>query len=212
MVTVERQTRLDDGAAERFAAIYEASFPASERDETSSLLASVSAGERSCYVALRDGTVIGLAVVFVLAGTPAVLLEYLAVDAEERNAGVGGTLLTHLRTQGGADSGASGMLLEVEPADEVDGEERELRTRRIGFYLRHGASIVECAPRYRAPNLEREDDALRFTLLWLPLAPEAPARIGGDQLRGCVEAILTQSYGLDLEDALVKEVLDDLAC
>lgn len=37
---------------------------------------------------------------------------------------------------------------------------------------------------------------LPFTLMWLPVRG-APPRVAGDLLRGCVEAILAQSYGLD---------------
>jgi hypothetical protein len=35
---------------------------------------------------------------------------------------------------------------------------------------------------------------LPFTLMWLPVRG-APPRVAGDLLRGCVEAILAQSYG-----------------
>jgi ribosomal protein S18 acetylase RimI-like enzyme len=210
--TIERQARLDPGAADRLAGIYEVSFPPSERENTADLVASIAAGERLLYVARRDAELIGFAVVFSLDDLSVALLEYLAVDPQERNAGVGGALLTHLRTNLGSDSGALGMVLEVEPAEEVDREESTLRKRRIGFYLRHGASVVECAPRYRTPNLERRGETVPFTLLWVPLSTEAPQKLAGTHLRRCVEAILTESYELSRDDPLVREVVDDLAC
>jgi ribosomal protein S18 acetylase RimI-like enzyme len=210
--TIERQVRLDSGVADRFAEIYELSFPPSERDDTEDLVASIAAGERLCYIARRNGELIGFAVAFSLDGLSVALLEYLAVAPQERNAGVGGALLTHLRTNLGSDGGALGMVLEVEPPQEADGEESTLRERRIGFYLRHGASVVRCAPRYRTPNLEREDETVPFTLLWVPLSTEAPAELAGGHLRRCVEAILTESYELSRDDPLVREVVDDLAC
>jgi hypothetical protein len=104
------------------------------------------------------------------------------------------------------------MVLEAELPSEAEGEERTLRERRVAFYMRHGASTVECAPRYRTPNLEREDETVPFTLLWVPLSDEAPAELIGSHLRRCVEAILTESYGLGVDDPLVREVVDDLAC
>jgi GNAT superfamily N-acetyltransferase len=210
--TIERQVRLDPRADDRFAEIYELSFPASERENTPDLVASIAAGERLLYVARRDAELIGFAVVFGLDDLSVALLEYLAVDPEERDAGVGGAILTHLRTNLGSDGGALGMVLEVEPPEEVDGEEKTLRERRIGFYLRHGASVVECAPRYRTPNLERENETVPFTLLWVPLSTEAPKELAGTHLRRCVEAILTESYELSRDDPLVREVVDDLAC
>lgn len=212
-VTIERETRLDSEAEARFAEIYEASFPPSERDETADLIASIEAGERLCLLARRDGVVVGLAVVFRLNGPSVAFLEYLAVAPNERSAGIGGSMLadlkTHLQT-GGED--ALGVLFEADPPAEVDGAEREFRERRIGFYLRHGASVVECAPRYRAPNLIREDETVNFTLMWLPVADEAPTEITGSFLRRCVEAVLTQSYALSPDDPLVREVVNELAC
>jgi ribosomal protein S18 acetylase RimI-like enzyme len=212
-LTVERLERLEPDDAARFAAIYEESFPPSERDDTADLIASVEAGERLCYLARLDGAIIGLAVALALEGARAVFLEYLAVDANERNAGLGGAVLTHLRTHLGADAGGAPlMLFEVEPPDEAEGAERTLRERRIGFYERHGATVVECAPRYRAPNLEREQETVPFTLLAIRLTAEGPASLSGPELRDCIFAILTESYGLGSDDPLVKDVVDDLAC
>jgi ribosomal protein S18 acetylase RimI-like enzyme len=212
-VTIERQTRLDREAEARFAEIYEASFPPSERDETAGLIASIEAGERLCFLARRDGVVVGLAVVFRLNGPSVAFLEYLAVAPNERSAGIGSSMLAHLQTHlktGGED--VVGVLFEVDPPAEADGAERALRERRVGFYLRHGASVVECAPRYRAPNLIREDETVNFTLIWLPVADEAPTELAGSFLQRCVEAVLTQSYALSRDDPLVREVVSELAC
>jgi hypothetical protein len=78
--TIERQARLDPGAADRLAGIYEVSFPPSERENTADLVASIAAGERLLYVARRDAELIGFAVVFSLDDLSVSLLEYLAVD------------------------------------------------------------------------------------------------------------------------------------
>jgi GNAT superfamily N-acetyltransferase len=211
-VTIERQTRLDPEAETRFAEIYEVSFPPSERDETADLIASIAAGERLCLLARRDGVVVGFAVLFSLYEPALAFLEYMAVAPRERNAGIGGSILKDLQTHLRAVGDSLGIVLEVGPPEEAEGEERTLRERIVGFYLRHGAAVVECAPRYRAPNLVHEDETVNFTLLWLPLAGEAPAELTGRLLRSCIEAILTQSYELSRDDPLIEEVLDDLAC
>jgi GNAT superfamily N-acetyltransferase len=211
-VTVERQLRLDPGAAQRLAEIFELSFPPEERGDTAELLESIAAGERLCYVAARDGELVGFAALLALDDLSVVLLEYMAVAPQARNDGVGGALFTHLRTNLLSDAEASGMTFEVEPPEEVDGEERTLRERRIGFYLRNGASVVDCAPRYRTPNLAGEDEPVPFKLMWVPLADEAPAELAGSFLRRCVETILTESYELSPNDPLVLEVVNDLAC
>ena len=189
-----------------------AELPPEERGDTAELLASIAAGERLCYVAARDGELLGFAVVFVLDDVSVALLEFMAVAPQERNNGVGGALFTHLRANLLADAGTSGMIFEVEPPEEADGEERTIRERRIGFYLRHEAAIVDCAPRYRTPNLAGEDELVPYKLMWVPLADEAPSRLTGNDLRRCVEAILTASYEVSPDDPLVRQVVDDLAC
>ena len=210
---IARQIHFDEADAERFAAIYEQSFPSWERGDTQELIASIESGERLCYLARANGDVIGLAAALVLDGTPTAFLEYLAVDVEHRSAGVGGRLMSHLRGQLGSDArGVSGVVLEVDPPWAVEGDERVLRERRIGFYLRHGATVVDCAPRYRTPNLEREGETVPFTLLWLPVDPGAPQALAGDRLRDSVHAILTQSYELSPDDPLVRKAVDELAC
>jgi ribosomal protein S18 acetylase RimI-like enzyme len=212
-VTIECQTRLDAEAEIRFAEIYEASFPPSERGDTAGLIVSIATGERVCFLARRDGLVVGLAVVLALTDPSVAFLEYLAVAPEERNAGIGGSLLMHLQSHLRArDGDAVGVLLEVDRPGDSEGSERILRERRVGFYLRHGASVVECAPRYHVPNLVSEGATVSFTLLWLPLAVDAPTELVGSFLHRCVAAILTESYELRRDDPLIVEVLAELAC
>jgi GNAT superfamily N-acetyltransferase len=199
----------DDSGREAFAAIYEESFPPSEREDTGELLASLDGGTRRCWLAWVDGVPVGLAVVFRLEGPPVEFLEYFAVSRDRRSRGLGASMLTRLRPE---LEGAEAVLFEVERPQDATGAEREIRERRIAFYLRNGAAIVECAPNYRAPDLEDDTKTVPFTLMWLPLAEGAPPAPAGSLLRRSVVAVLTQSYGLDSADPLVDAVADDLAC
>lgn len=211
-VRIERQARLSPPATEAFSAIYETSFPACERDDTASLLASIEAGDRDCAVASFEGDVVGLAVTkaFSIGGSSA--LEYLAVAEAVRNQGIGARLLASLMEQftTGVVSPDAGLILEVDPPEASSGTERDLRRRRIGFYQRNGASVIDCAPAYRAPNLETEG-TLPYVLMWRPAIRSAGPPTG-EFLRSLVKALLTESYELDPNDPLVLQVLDDLAC
>jgi GNAT superfamily N-acetyltransferase len=197
----------DPRVRDAFAAIYEESFPPSEREDTAALLASLD-GRRRGYLAWTDGDPVGLAVVFRLEGPRVEFLEYLAVEARRRSRGVGARMLEQLRPE---LDGADGVLFEVERPEDATGPAREVCERRIAFYLRNGAVVVECAPRYLAPDLEDKSKTVPYTLLWIPLADDAPAPAGA-RLRESVRAVLTQSYGLDEDDPLVAEVADGLAC
>lgn len=212
-VETVRRRHLEPEAAARFAAIYESSFPRAERDDTDHLLASVAAGERACYLASLDGTVVGLAVVFPLAGPGLAFLEYMAVEESHRSAGIGSAILARLHSDlPGAFEAARGVVLEVERPQDADGAERTLRERRIGFYLRNGYVAVDCAPRFRAPALDGSSEVLRYALCWARLAAEAPRRLAGGDLQAAVSAILIESYELERDDPLVREVIDELAC
>jgi acetyltransferase (GNAT) family protein len=194
-----------------FARIYEESFPRSERDDTQALLASIEAGSRFCMVAHRNHELIGLAVLLPLAELDIQFLEYFAIDSRLRSLGIGAQFLGHLGTElRSTPSPALGIVFEVDQPEHADGAERRLRQRRIEFYMRNSAVLVECAPAYKAPNLEHEG-TLPSSLMWLPLNPHIP-RLGGDLLKKCVLAILTQSYELRSDDPLVHDVISELIC
>ncbi len=210
-VVVEREPRVRAEDEPRFCEIYEESFPRWERDETADVVASIADGTRQCFVARVDGGLSGLAVVFVLRGPSVAFLEYLAVAEEQRNAGVGGALLDYL-LGAVALGGIRGIVFEVERPEDAVGAERVLRERRIAFYRRHGASHVDGATSYRAPNLEHAGVTEPYSLMWIPARREDSAQLTGGLLRGTVEAILTESYELGRGDPLVLEVLDGLGC
>ncbi len=206
--TVETLTGSDRS---NFIRIYEESFPRSERDDTQAVLASIEAGSRFCMVAHRNHELIGLAVLLRLVELDIKFLEYFAVDSRLRSLGVGAEFLGHLGTAlRSAQSPASGIVFEVDQPDSADGEERRLRQRRIEFYKRNGAVLVECAPTYRAPNLEQEG-TVPSSLMWLPLSLRIRS-LSGNLLKKCVLAMLTQSYELRLNDPLVHQVISELIC
>ena len=162
------------------------------------------------YTAEVDGEVAAFAHVVAMPRADAVVLEYLATGGEHRNRGYGGRLLDEVvRLE--RERGAGGrMMIEAELPDEVEGEERELRRRRVGFYERHGAAAVECAPGYRAPDLEKPG-AVRYSLLWVPLR-DGVAAPRGEALRDLITEIFVASYGRPPDDELLAAVLSELDC
>jgi GNAT superfamily N-acetyltransferase len=206
VVRVEQRRPIGEREAREFCQIYEASFPAGERDDTAAFLSRALAGARDCYLAVDAGELLGFAVVLPLAAYPVAFLEYLAVAPEARNAGIGGCILTRMRQRLAetVNPKFEGVLFEVDQPEDADGSERELRRRRIAFYQRHGATIVDGATEYRAPV--PAGGTLPYFLMWLPVAPGAspPA---GSYLKGCVTAIYAQSYELRDDAPLVRELI-----
>lgn len=195
----------------RFIRIYEESFPREERDESESLLESISSGARTCHIAYAGGDLVGIAVLFTLSAGDIQFLEYLAVDSGHRNRGIGSRFLGHITSRlRSAEPLTPGVVFEVQTPEKAAGDDRLLRRRRIEFYTRNGAILVDCARDYEAPNLSGEG-TVPYLLMWLPLRTDIK-ELKGDMLRACVEAILTESYELTSDDGLVTGVLARLTC
>lgn len=185
-------------------AILESSFPPDERADLDELVAD---DGRRFFLARDGGSVVGFATTLRLDGADGHVLEYLAVADGHRDAGVGGELLDTL--VGELRGSAAGLVLEADHPDDASGDERARRVRRLGFYERHAARVVECAPDYRAPRIGFEG-TLRYVLMWIPFDEGGPPT--GDALRSLVSALLVESYGLAAGDALVGDAVAGLTC
>lgn len=122
----------------RFLAIYHEALPASERKPDADIAALASRPDYAVDLLQLGGEVAGFLIVYRAQDHAMSLLEYAAVDATRRNAGLGGVLLDralHL-SQGRA------MLVEVDTDRDELAADRALRSRRKQFYLRHGCRQI----------------------------------------------------------------------
>lgn len=200
---ISRVSVLDRETLNQVLAIYEASFPASQRADLSGLDQVMEEEGPLLYVAREGERVVAFALLDPLACGRVYLLGYLAVAAEQRGRGVGGQLLRYIQDDLRAD-GTEGLLLEVEPPEEGPEQERPIRQRRVAFYERLGARVIREAASYRMPNLAGEG-SLPMLLMWLPVGqPEPPA---SDHLIDCIVHIYQDAYGRSREDALLRSIL-----
>ncbi|MBI5035279.1 MAG: GNAT family N-acetyltransferase [Chloroflexi bacterium] len=207
-INVIQQSQLDPRQAAQLRAIYESSFPPSERGDVSKFAAAIASRVYSLFTAIDGNDLLGFAVTLRLTPSDVHLLSYLAVAQQARNRGIGEKLMRGATQLLRDNAHATALILEVESPDESNAEERHLRERRIEFYRRLGATMIEGAPRYRAPNLAGTG-TLNFKLMWLPLVDSAKVPTG-EQLKQLVLAIYVQSYKLTSGDPLVVEALQEL--
>lgn len=162
--------------------IYREAFPASERMDEAALRGSIESGRRSLWMLDRDAFAIALDL---RTASPWIFGEYLAVRADARSGGLGGTLLAALHAVGRP------VVLEVEDPEWAG----ELAARRIAFYERFGARRVPGTAGFVAPDLATPGSSVPMWLLALPVGDDAsladPA-IGHRLAR----AIWTEGYGL----------------
>ncbi len=196
------------------------SFPPSQRGDFNRWLNGIAEGRHWLYlaethriadVAMSATRLVGFATIHPWITADAHLLEYLAVAREYRGKNYGAALLRHVVRSVGALGKAEGIILEVESDDDGTDADRDLRKRRIGFYQRNGAQLVECAPRFRVPSMIPGGEPLLEKLMWIPLHDHAaPPR--GAKLRDCVIGIYTLDYGRSADDTLLQEALNELEC
>jgi GNAT superfamily N-acetyltransferase len=158
-----------------------------------------------CALALVDGAeAIGFAVAGYLPTEALAHLHYLAIARTRRGAGVGATLLNAVRAAGedwaqaAGWSGCRGALIEVErPEDSLTAVERELRLRRIAFYLRNGAvpaGMLFDRPDWAPPEMPNWDIMILPGQAWAGSLAEASRQA----LASMVLAEIRANLGPDL--------------
>lgn len=131
--------------------IYEDSFPTAEREPPEVVLRSLRASVGLAFRARQGGVTVGIATTHLLLQPPAVFLVYLAIDREQRQGGLGGTLLEYAseisaRRLEQRNSTPLGLVWEVDdPAATVGAGEVLQRKRRMGFFQRHGGVELDRA-------------------------------------------------------------------
>jgi hypothetical protein len=182
--------------AAKLAAIYEEAIPASERKPLSALLSDPAA---RITVARMAREPVGFAVVRL--GQRADLLEYMAVRAGLRGAGIGAQLYRAARSD---RTHEVPLLIEVDSAREASSD-RAIRKRRIDFYRRLGG---------------RQIVGLAYVLpLPSPTGPPAmdlmvddwpSATVERATLRGWLQELYGGVYGQPIDDARILAMLAPL--
>ena len=116
-------------------------FPPDERKPLRAIFRLVEMGQYDPLLAVEEGEPIGYAKLWLPGSREGALLEYLGVLRGKRNGGAGARILAALGER------YSQLFGEAEAPNSGDPEEDDLRSRRIGFYLRNGFRVLdyECA-------------------------------------------------------------------
>jgi GNAT superfamily N-acetyltransferase len=158
--------------------IYEEGFPAHQRAAFSELYSADLTGRDGEFALALVGTdhsgggqPCGFAMLRPLGDTGWIFLRYIVVDERQRGQGLGGLLWDQLTARLRAD-GYTLLVFDVDdPAEPGFGpDEVKIRMRRIGFYERHGASLLPVTG-YRTPHAGSHDADPEWTPMLLLTAP-----------------------------------------
>ena len=154
----------------------------------------------------RAGQVIGVSFVFYFPELNIGYLQYIASDPKRASRGIGGALYEAMRELLAA-RGAQGLLLDVPPDDPTkvpDHKLLPLNRKRIGFYERYGARIVEGSEWDVTPNLRNE-----YYLTMLMFDPlEHTPRFRRPKARAAVQRILESQYGYKADAPFVTRIVN----
>ena len=152
----------------------------------------------------RAGQVIGICFVFYFPELNFGYLQYIASDPKRASRGIGGALYEAMRELLAA-RGGQGLLLDVPPDDAeivADRLSLPLNRKRIGFYERYGARIVEGSEWDVTPNLRN-----KYFLTMLMFDPLGRARrLRRAKARAAVKRILVSQYGYKTGDPFVERI------
>ena len=187
---------LDSAAVDAVRRIYEEGFPerlradftslTDEREDGEAALALVGGRQPRGFVMLRRLGVTGWT-----------YLRYFVVEQRRRGQGVGGIMWDQLTARLRAD-GCTLLVFDVEDPGEpgCGPAESQVRTRRVGFYQRHGAVVLPVRG-YRTPHGSAGDDGWTPMLLMAaPVAVGGPAP-GAGEARAIVSAVYQHRWRLD---------------
>jgi GNAT superfamily N-acetyltransferase len=186
-------------AVDQARAVYEAGFPAAVRAPFAELLA-VRADERTQLLLAADDEVLGLTLVRDLGDTRWSFLRYFVVTAERRGQGVGGRMWAAL-CRDLAGRGRELLLFDVEDPDDpaAAGHEAYERRRRVTFYQRLGADLVDFAAYEPPPHGEDDTASLPLRLMAARLdvnGGSSPPRLLPAAAEHAVGVVLRHRYGV----------------
>lgn len=193
----------------RINTIYEDSFPPSEREPIECLTHLEVETKRLLFVVQDKNDILGFASVRRFNDRSLLFLDYFAIAREVRNAGIGGAVLRLIAAALRRFRAARALIWEVQSPADASGEAQRLRERRIAFYLRNGARLVEEGGVYRMPDIFGRTESIPMRLMWLPLRP-GNALPHGENIPRLFELIYWNVYTRSRRDPLLRALIQQL--
>lgn len=202
MLIFEKNRPLSPSDLAAIQEIYKASFPPGERLAEKVLLARLQDGFYQVYLGRRQGRVVLLAFIRLFQESPFWLLDYLAVHPGERNLGTGSAFLRELEPE----LRANNIRLIIEADDPAYCEDPPLCRRRLEFYRRNGARLMEKVPYLLPASPAFEPIPMRLLVFPPPERPFLPSF----QVKTLITRIYTEIHNRSLADPLLQSVLQKL--
>jgi ribosomal protein S18 acetylase RimI-like enzyme len=170
MIAEEEIQHFDTSEFKESLKLYESSFPPNETRPVGKVVEMLKNDENyHLYISLDHNEVVGISLMYAFRSLSIGLLDYLAVDPDYRGSGIGKKLFkfTLEKFKSNTANGV-GILIEVQRENVVDVREKNLRERRIWFYTRIGAKIMD-GVNYILPPIHDGSSSEEMYLMIRPL-------------------------------------------
>ena len=179
--------------------LYNTAFPESERQAEAVILKRLIAGDCKMYFGKEIHRIVCIAVTWDFAGSEFIFLDYFAVAAIHRGAGIGSKFFSFLNQVLRHDN--KFMVMEVEhPAF---GDNQEERNSRIRFYKKNGAVLLE-STRYMLPPLGIATSPSEMQLMMIP---DPSDRFTKEDIRLLIIRIYHEVYERPANDVVLNSFL-----
>lgn len=182
--------------------IYVSSFPDNERHRLDVIRERIASGRSKLWVGILGDSVVLIAMLWPLAGTDFILLDYMAVREDCRGQGLGTTFLKKMRKV--VDRNSKYLVMEIENPDCEPNTEN--KSRRLSFYRRNGAGELK-GVRYILPPLQGDTP----TEMILMLFPVRNCRsLEAHVVRDLIIRIYRELYDRGEDDRFLKTILSSV--
>ena len=202
--TIRRIESYSPEMLQQIQAIYDTSFPDKERKPFWMVADGMQRGRYTVLVAddARSSQTVAFAFLLPLRRSQALYIEYLAVRPALRGQGIGSLLLTWMFATL-KETPTTAIVWEVDPPD----NDADDNARRIRFYERFGAHLIEQSKVYAIPNYYKGSGTLPLRLMWRPLQSDQ------DQpTKSTLIALITDIYEVEYrgQDRLRDQIIASL--
>lgn len=178
-------------------------FPANERFPVELLKEEIDKGVEQLYLGYQENEVVFMALLWPLKDTEFILLGDMATKKSHRGQGIGTAFLNKIRQD--LREKNKFILLEVENPDR--GSEREEKGRRVAFYRRVGAQVMQ-GVRYVLPPLDGSSISTEMLLMVFP--EYRNDTIAAKIVKEAIAQIYRELYGRDRDDPVLNDFIHDI--
>jgi GNAT superfamily N-acetyltransferase len=182
--------------------IYDVSFPRWERKPFWYISDAMHHRHYNVFVVIREDEIVAFALLIPLPASRAMYIEYLAVTQALRGQGIGSLLFRSI-FDFFENTDTSAIIWEVDPPEQ-SGDNND---RRIQFYERLGAHLIDQSKHYGMPNYYKGSGMLSLRMMWKPLRGDHIQPTKSELITFITDIYETEYRG---QDAIRDEIIANL--